>query len=151
MAEELQVHYIDLGVPRVTDLKGPLTIGRTEGNDVILNHPSVSRKHARIEPRGDKWWIVDLKSTNGVKVNNNLITEAGKGPTTFVELDTRQSDGYTVSLEWDRATGRTQLVVGDIRNASQLVFPVPQQMPAMLSAIPFRYRQGSLAVRPAYV
>jgi pSer/pThr/pTyr-binding forkhead associated (FHA) protein len=76
MAEDLQVHYIDLGVPRVTDLKGPLTIGRTEGNDLILNHPSVSRKHARIEPRGEKWWIIDLKSTNGVKVNNTLVTEA---------------------------------------------------------------------------
>ncbi|HEV8661390.1 MAG TPA: adenylate/guanylate cyclase domain-containing protein [Thermoanaerobaculia bacterium] len=76
MTEQLQVHYVDLGVPRVTDLKAPLSIGRTEGNDLILNHPSVSRKHARFEPRNNRWWIIDLKSTNGVKVNGNLITEA---------------------------------------------------------------------------
>ena len=73
--EQLQLHYVDLGVPRVMDLKHELSVGRTEGNDLILNHPSVSRKHAKFELRGDAWWIVDLKSTNGVKLNGNLVTE----------------------------------------------------------------------------
>ena len=76
MADQFQIHYVDLGVPRVTDLRPVLSIGRTEGNDIILNHPSVSRKHARIEQRGEHFWIVDLKSTNGVKLNGNLVTEA---------------------------------------------------------------------------
>src|SRR5258705_5226448 len=74
--EQLQLHYVDLGVPRVMDLKHELSVGRTEGNDLVLNHPSVSRKHARFEARNGKWWIIDLKSTNGVKVNGNLITES---------------------------------------------------------------------------
>src|SRR5438309_76807 len=74
--EQLQIHYVDLGVERVSDLRGELSVGRTEGNDLVLNHPSVSRKHARIEPRNDKIWIIDLKSTNGVKVNGNLVTES---------------------------------------------------------------------------
>jgi adenylate cyclase len=74
--DQLQIHYVDLGVPRITDMKSDLSIGRTEGNDLVLNHPSVSRKHARIEVRNNGWWIVDLKSTNGVKVNGNLITES---------------------------------------------------------------------------
>jgi adenylate cyclase len=74
--EHLQIHYVDLGVPRIADLKTELSVGRTEGNDLVLNHPSVSRKHARFEPRDSGWWILDLKSTNGVKVNGNLITEA---------------------------------------------------------------------------
>ncbi|HEX9460503.1 MAG TPA: adenylate/guanylate cyclase domain-containing protein [Thermoanaerobaculia bacterium] len=73
--EQLQLHYVDLGVPRVMDLKHELSVGRTEGNDLILNHPSVSRKHAKFELRGEHWWIVDLKSTNGVKLNGNLVTE----------------------------------------------------------------------------
>ena len=86
MSDQLQIHYVDLGVPRVMDLKGPLAVGRTEGNDLILNHPSVSRKHARFEPRNNTWWIVDLKSTNGVKVNGNLVTEAqvNSGDTIYV-------------------------------------------------------------------
>jgi adenylate cyclase len=74
--DQLQIHYVDLGVPRITDLKSDLSIGRTEGNDLVLNHPSVSRKHARIETREGHWWLVDLKSTNGVKVNGNLISES---------------------------------------------------------------------------
>ena len=76
MVEQLQIHYVDMGVSRVTDLTGDLSVGRTEGNDLVLNHPSVSRKHARFEARNGKWWIVDLKSTNGVKVNGNLVGES---------------------------------------------------------------------------
>ena len=74
--EQLQIHYVDLGVQRVADLKGEISIGRTEGNDIVLNHPSVSRKHARFEFRNQAWWIIDLKSTNGVKVNGNLVGES---------------------------------------------------------------------------
>jgi len=47
------------------------------------------------------------------------------GGVVFVELDTRQDASYTISLEWDRDTGQTQIVVADIRDASLLVFPVP--------------------------
>jgi adenylate cyclase len=74
--EHLQIHYLDVGVPRVFDLKEASAVGRTEGNDLVLNHPSVSRKHARIESRQDSWWIVDLNSTNGVKVNGIPLLEA---------------------------------------------------------------------------
>ena len=77
--DQLQIHYVDLGVPRIADVRSELSIGRTEGNDLVLNHPSVSRKHARIEARGNHWWIVDLKSTNGVKLNGSLINESQVG------------------------------------------------------------------------
>ena len=40
----------------------------------------------------------------------------------FVELDTRQTDGLTVSLEWDRATDDTQVVVYDSRSAIEVAF-----------------------------
>ena len=57
----------------------------------------------------------------------------------FVELDTRQNDGYTVSLEWNRDTGKTQIVVGDLRTASQLVFPVSAANASDAFHHPFRY------------
>jgi hypothetical protein len=47
----------------------------------------------------------------------------------FVELDTRQVAGYVVSLEWDRDTGQTQIVVADGGTGS-LVFPVPSETAA---------------------
>ena len=57
----------------------------------------------------------------------------------YVELDTRQADGLTVSLEWDRDTGMTQVVVQDVRTASLMAFPVPQAKACDAFRHPFRY------------
>jgi len=57
----------------------------------------------------------------------------------FVELDTRKGDGLTISLEWDRDTGMTQIVVEDLRAASQVVVPVPQARAGDAFRHPFRY------------
>jgi hypothetical protein len=57
----------------------------------------------------------------------------------FVELDTRQSDGLIISLEWDRDTGKTQVVIHDVRAASQMAFSVPQARAADAFRHPFRY------------
>jgi len=51
-------------------------IGRAAGNQVILDDESVSSYHARIEKRGDEYWLVDLKSTNGTFVNGAPVMEA---------------------------------------------------------------------------
>jgi hypothetical protein len=57
----------------------------------------------------------------------------------FVELDTRQNAGYTVSLAWDRDTGDTQIVVADIPGASLLVSLVVGANARDASRRPFRY------------
>ena len=57
----------------------------------------------------------------------------------FVELDTRRDAGFTVSLEWDRDTGDTQIVVADNRTSSVLVFPVPGENAGDAFRHPFRY------------
>jgi pSer/pThr/pTyr-binding forkhead associated (FHA) protein len=43
-------------------------MGRDESNRVVINHPRVSRLHARIEMRKDKFILVD-QSTNGTHVH----------------------------------------------------------------------------------
>jgi len=53
------------------------------------------------------------------------MTEARKEPIVFVELDTRQDAGFTVSLEWNWDAGNTRIVVADRRDESLLVFCVP--------------------------
>ena len=50
-----------------------VTIGRTEENDVVLDHPMVSRYHALIEKMGTRFRLKDLNSTNGVYVNGVRI------------------------------------------------------------------------------
>jgi pSer/pThr/pTyr-binding forkhead associated (FHA) protein len=52
-----------------------LRLGRSPDNDVILRDPATSGHHARVERRGDQFWIVDLGSTNGTLVNGEPIQE----------------------------------------------------------------------------
>jgi hypothetical protein len=62
-----------------------------------------------------------------------------KKPIVFVELDRRHNDGYTVSLEWNRDTGNTRIVVADSRDESVLVFCVPGANAGDAFRHPFRY------------
>jgi hypothetical protein len=57
----------------------------------------------------------------------------------FVELDARQDGNDMISLDWDRDTGETQIVVADIRNESLLVFPLPGANAFEAFRHPFRY------------
>jgi pSer/pThr/pTyr-binding forkhead associated (FHA) protein len=50
-----------------------LTIGRREDNDVVIDEPSVSGHHAKIDALGDRFVLIDLKSKNGSFVNEQLV------------------------------------------------------------------------------
>jgi pSer/pThr/pTyr-binding forkhead associated (FHA) protein len=52
-----------------------LRLGRSPDNDMILRDPATSGHHARLERRGDQFWIVDLGSTNGTLVNGEPVQE----------------------------------------------------------------------------
>ena len=51
-------------------------VGREPGCDILLSDGSVSRKHAKIERRGDIWAVVDQGSANGTYVDSQKIGEA---------------------------------------------------------------------------
>ncbi len=46
------------------------TIGRTNGNDLIISGRTVSRNHARLWFDSGRWYIADMKSANGTVLNN---------------------------------------------------------------------------------
>ncbi|HMA96088.1 MAG TPA: GGDEF domain-containing protein [Polyangiaceae bacterium] len=50
-----------------------LRVGRGADNTVVLEGDSVSRRHARFEKRGNRWHVVDLNSTNGTYLNEQLV------------------------------------------------------------------------------
>ena len=52
-----------------------LRVGRSPDNDMVLRDPATSGHHARIERRGQQFWIVDLGSTNGTLVNGEPVQE----------------------------------------------------------------------------
>lgn len=50
-----------------------VTLGRASECDLVLNHESVSRAHARFSRDGDGWRVEDLGSKNGIRVNTYRI------------------------------------------------------------------------------
>ncbi len=48
-----------------------MIVGRTDENDLVVNHRSISRNHAKLvrEPDTGRYTISDLQSSNGVRVN----------------------------------------------------------------------------------
>ena len=52
--------------------RGHFTIGRAAGNDIVLDEPLVSKRHARIEV-GAGVEVVDLNSANGIVVDGGLV------------------------------------------------------------------------------
>lgn len=53
-----------------------LSIGRDTANDIIIDHPLASRRHARLEYDGDGYTVRDLGSTNGTFVNGDKVDGA---------------------------------------------------------------------------
>jgi len=55
------------------DLPTPVTIGREEGNVLRLNDERVSRFHVKIQSDNNEIILTDLDSTNGTRVNGNVV------------------------------------------------------------------------------
>ncbi len=77
------------GSQQEQDVAEQLTIGRSEGNDLILSEGGVSRKHARFFVEGEAFMVEDIGSANGTWVDGAKI----EGPT--------------------RLSGKSQVVIGD--------------------------------------
>jgi hypothetical protein len=51
-------------------------VGRDPASDIVLPDGSVSRRHARLERRGDDWAVIDQGSANGTFLDNQRTAEA---------------------------------------------------------------------------
>jgi tetratricopeptide (TPR) repeat protein len=76
-------------------------IGRDTRNEIVLDDKSVSRFHAEVRAVADAYYIVDLKSRNGVWVNGQQIK--GKAPLALGVPVTLGA--YELALEDDVSTG----------------------------------------------
>ena len=69
------------------DLFGGATLGRSGQADISFEDRYASGLHARVYPRGDRYFVEDMNSTNGTLLNGaSLVGEN--------EL----ADGYTISI-----------------------------------------------------
>lgn len=53
-----------------------LSVGRVQGNDLMLPKGNVSKRHARLLYRDGRFIVTDLNSTNGTYVNRRRISQA---------------------------------------------------------------------------
>ena len=54
-------------------MKNRLRVGRREGCDIVLNFNNVSGHHCLLEMEEGYWFIRDLRSRNGVKVDGKRV------------------------------------------------------------------------------
>ena len=68
--------------PTSFDLTKEVTsVGRVEGNDIVLDHQSVSGSHGELILRGDQdVYIRDLGSTNGSYIDGKKVAESPVQP-----------------------------------------------------------------------
>jgi Protein of unknown function (DUF3662)/FHA domain len=52
-----------------------VVVGRSREADIVLQDPNVSRRHAELRRDDGGWQIVDLGSTNGIKVNGRRVNQ----------------------------------------------------------------------------
>src|SRR3954468_18789973 len=66
-----------VGEGRRTVLSGArVLLGRSRECDVVLSDPNISRRHAEVRREDGGWAVVDLGSTNGIKVNGRRVDHA---------------------------------------------------------------------------
>lgn len=61
-------------LPDIVVSKVPFTIGSARNCDGVVEHPNISRYHARITCCDGEYFIEDLNSTNGTKINEVLLS-----------------------------------------------------------------------------
>jgi hypothetical protein len=74
-----ELHPIGGGDP-IPLLKKNLLVGRRESCDIVLRFSNVSSQHCELHVNDGFWYVRDLNSRNGVKVNGNQVTEKRVDP-----------------------------------------------------------------------
>ena len=96
------------------------TIGRSNGNNLVLDYLKISRNHARIERKGDAFILRDLQSTNGTRIGSDRIGQHllqnndtfQIGPTRIVFKNGFSQEEMTIAdgLDLRRKSGLTPVI-----------------------------------------
>lgn len=97
-----------------------MTVGRVEGNDVILDDPSISRRHAqlRLSAAGNGFTVLDLRSSNGTFVDGQRIKRSECAESSIVRFGDLAFkvtlDRRTSSVKPKRRMSRRRLLLGGL-------------------------------------
>src|SRR5262249_46480118 len=69
-----QKHAFDVALEKLMTRSQGMVIGRAaEQCDLVVAHPTVSRRHARLRLSGDALQVEDLGSTNGTAIGGRML------------------------------------------------------------------------------
>jgi pSer/pThr/pTyr-binding forkhead associated (FHA) protein len=109
-APHLTIVNTELAGREFACIRTELKIGRTDENDIAIDHRSLSRTHAKLvrEDTGE-WRIIDLASANGLKVNGETYAQATLRGGDLIELGHVQLRFVGVADSFAGTTGVTTL------------------------------------------
>lgn len=71
-----------------------ITVGRDPGCDIPLPDDTISARHAHLMYHHNQWWVEDLSSTNGTRLNNMPVSI----PTVITSGDEIYCGGVSLSV-----------------------------------------------------
>jgi adenylate cyclase len=74
-------------------LRSSLLIGRRENCDIVLQYSDISSSHCQLTLDGGYWFVRDLNSRNGIKVNGIRVTHKRLDPNDTLSISMQT---YTV-------------------------------------------------------
>jgi pilus assembly protein CpaF len=127
---------------RLAFSKPDLTIGRIQGNDIVLSKRNVSKQHARLTLKEDQPVVIDLNSTNGTWVNGRKIT----APCPLKQGDKIYIADFIITLEAENAGAERESAAPRMSEPP----PLPAKQPfAVKSSIPVRPSLGARRPMPS--
>ncbi len=112
----LDLYLAKQGDAKAHHVSKTINIGRDATNEVVLNHPHVSRFHATIEISEKGTFIKDLNSTNGTYVDGVMVSKVQElKPNSIIWIG-----GYRFVLvgtdlfEYDETEGQVNIEVNDL-------------------------------------
>ena len=122
-----------------------LTIGRHPDNDVLLTCTSISSHHARIRRESDGFWVRDLGSTNGTRVNGEGVEDAKLGHADQLRFgDIRAAFYQAKPDEIEDESGQVPVEAADRRTGSPADDELHQLPQVETSAIHVKSTDGSV-------
>src|SRR5512137_1639879 len=108
-------------------------IGREAGNDIVIEDPQVSRRHAQLTRQGNSYLIEDIGSTNGTYVNGKRVM----APTLLANGDmVGLADTVIIAVQVPPTVGEEATVVSDAASYVPPTVPAFKPLPAQAQPAP---------------
>jgi hypothetical protein len=130
-------------------VKGEVIIGRDLNNEIVINDPEISRRHARLYVQGNTYVLEDLGSTNGTFVGGARLT--GPYPLRIGEVITF-GERMTMVFESGQPETDATVVAAPPAVAPQVAFqmPVQPEVSAPVKQAPVQPRPAVPTPQPVY-